>query len=662
MDFFTKYRTEFTDILGLDWQVDIEEYAAVSGTITPMKATGDPLNIEYFSDSDELLDNPIKGSTSKISVYSDTDFEWVNIYDTGDLTLRMSVYYGPTPTLYWQGFITANTYSEPYDGTSYPVVIEASDGLGRLKDLPYDNAGVPYSGRKTISQILIDILAKVRITEFTEYVNVYETTISSGATDSMFDQVMIDVNLFNGMSCYDALKELLKPFNAVIRQANTKMIIYRPLELTQTTVKGRRFTSATVHEAAPDLTPEQFISRNGSSDLRSTDGGTLTVQAAAKKITTNQDFGNKDSWLDNWDLQPDTFDGTDFRGWTRGGSCVIDSLGPNFIEGAGGMLIKSHNNYLLTYPWSKYVSQTFGTHAKTTSNEINISFDYLLYNTTSTNRNGEVIIVEIQSDNTTGGHHDWLYGIDSQYAGWVGYADYLAITANAPIGSSGWKTYSATILGSIPITGSYTIKIFALNSIGGGWDDIYLGIKNVKFYSTSNTLKGKNKRIFWGALQRWPRRTLWANFTHKNITENQIVLNNSINGLDIEYDYKLGDVGTADTDIDNIIEQFQGNLVTNTTPIVPTVVWSTISPGWESLPLISLISNEVQAQYTRPKQILSLPILENNIVTNNPQIKLLGCFKDTLNTYSAVIREFVFNKGTFNVRDRKWDIDLIEII
>ena len=119
MNYFEKYRCEFQDILGLQWHVSIEEWAAAQGVIIDMKATGDPLNIEYFSDSEELFDSPIKGSKADLTIYSFTNFQWIEIYSAGDFNYRMSIYAGAN--LYWQGFILAGSYSEPYDGVAYPV-------------------------------------------------------------------------------------------------------------------------------------------------------------------------------------------------------------------------------------------------------------------------------------------------------------------------------------------------------------------------------------------------------------------------------------------------------------------------------------------------------------------------------------------------------------
>ncbi|HUV85278.1 MAG TPA: hypothetical protein VMV86_06170, partial [Methanosarcinales archaeon] len=196
------YRMEFTDTLAVDWK--IEFLIGGGGAITSMIGTGSPLFIEYMANSDELFDSVIKGSVANISMYSTSDFQWIGLYAEGDLDTVVNITYDNAgDVLFWTGYVLSGAYSEPYDGVSYPVVVSAGDGLGYLKKIPYDNAGTPYTGRKTDALIIWDILSKIGATTFSEYVNLYEDTMDQTATDSPLDQVETDVSLFDGDDCYD---------------------------------------------------------------------------------------------------------------------------------------------------------------------------------------------------------------------------------------------------------------------------------------------------------------------------------------------------------------------------------------------------------------------------------------------------------------------------
>ena len=43
-------------------------------------------------------------------------------------------------------------------------------------------------------------------------------------------------------------------------------------------------------------------------------------------------------------------------------------------------------------------------------------------------------------------------------------------------------------------------------------------------------------------------------------------------------------------------------------------------------------------------------------------VNILGSFQDDLNKYSSNNRKFVFNRGSFDVKNRRWNIDFMEII
>jgi len=113
--------------------------------------------------------------------------------------------------------------------------------------------------------------------------------------------------------------------------------------------------------------------------------------------------------------------------------------------------------------------------------------------------------------------------------------------------------------------------------------------------------------------------------------------------------------GTADIICDAVTEEVD---VDET--LTPSSDWNTRG-GSESKPLLEIIGDEIAAHYARPKQLLQLPIKEDKITDNLPGINLIGNFQDSLNVYNDHYRAFVFNHGSFNIRDREWIMNLIEI-
>jgi len=650
------YRTEFTDRLGVDWK--IEFLIGGGGAVSSMTGADDSLTIEYMSSSEELFDSPIKGSIIDVRVYSTSNFQWIGLYTEGDLDTKINVYYDNAgDVLFWTGYVLSGAYSEPYDGVSYPVVVSAGDGLGYLKKIPYDNAGTPYTGRKTDALIVWDILSKIGATTFSEYVNLYEDTMDQTATDSPLDQVETDVSLFDGDDCYDVLTEVLAKYNACIRQVNGVFVIYRPLELYNATTNGRTYTSATVHGAAAQLTPNVLFSRTGAlTDIKQVDGGDLDIQPGAENLDMIQDFGNKESWIETYKFRVDDYNygGAAFANWTSSGGCLQEPLETKCPGEGNGVLINSHN----TYPAStKYIYQVFGSGLEVAAgDETWFSVDWQWINQCGTERPDLVFWIQV-IDN---GSNWWLKQNDDVSAVWNAGAAAITFTETAPVGNSGWNTYARPITGGVPVAGPYIVKIIATSDAN---PTVYLAIKNIRMWSTSNAVRAYRKTMLISINDNatFIKRghTLSETTEVKAVVETTTSYTPGVKGIDMEYVYRLGDVDPVITNVTNTIEQFAGCL---TTGGAETTAWSTITPGGESSELLALIAGELVIQYARPRQALSVPVYEGDSVTHHPQIKLLGSFQDSLNQFAAVNRRFVFNSGRFNVKPRHWELDLVEII
>jgi hypothetical protein len=776
MNWEIKYSCSFYDILLVKWTVDILEYlASPPASVLEMKAGSDPLIFDFLSDTDDILDSPIRGSKFSINVVSKTSFQWTGIYTNQDRSLKVNIYYGSTP--YLTGFITSNNYSEPYNDTPYEITISANDGLGYLKEILYDDSGTPYTGRILESQIILDILLKIGITTFTEYVNIYETRMNKGTSDSPMDQTKIDAGVFKGLYCYDVLCAILEKYKALIRQVpGGTYVIYRPKELTQATVHGRAFTAATT-KSHVTITPQKFINRitttpSHITDLRDVNGGIMMKQTPAKKITVNQDYGNKESWIENWDFKNNTFTKISsieytLNSWTKSNNYLIQPITNVPINESDGVVIVTHGTSFSSYLW-----QNFGVYSLNTSNIFKIDFEYLFYNT-GVEKKGVHFYISISAGGKyLHGGSDIAY--DPEYCVWLSSVSYIDIKADSPKGSTGWVSFNRKIVG-IPITGTYTINIYGLTT---SIIDVFPAVKNIRFYSTSDELIIKKVFRGWnfpyeifpiGWLNKSKRyRKIYNDNTE--IVQKQYIVLNAIAGREVEYNFVLGDV--SDSNIDNVIEQFNGSLgclaaipavaridmiildpfsttgdaditcegitetavwyiddtttaenfcngyysnyfavgviishtggtiyftavtagtdfTVNDTAFVNTSgdfaatfvgtyqynqvagsgltyskYWQTRDPGTETNKgLLELIGDELAYQFSRQKQMLtSYPIQETKNINSDPHIDLLGCYEDSTNQLGGNNRKFVFNRGNYGIKNRKFVMDIIEII
>jgi hypothetical protein len=609
MSYAVKYRSEFYATHGDFWRIDILE-DSWTGSIFDLKATGDPLHFEFDSDSD-LFNEPIRPSKAKFNVWAIANFQLTDLYSEQDFKHQVIVY--KNTEIFWIGYIITGEYTEPYDCPPYRVSITAIDGLNYLKQILYAETDRIYLGTEEItyyeghqveSKIIFDILNKIWITSFREYINIFETNMDSSIDDSPLQQTEIDVDVFRDMMCWDVLTEILKKYNAVIRQSGGEMCIYRPTELMLSTVFGREFTSWNVKTSISYI-PDQYIKRHdNNTSLNQFPGSILMVKRAVKKITINQDYGYKKSWIDNWEIKGNTFTGNLLAGftlqsWTQSVPHLAVPL--TYIGETDGVFLAIQNHYPTL---NKYLYQTFGLNAVASSDVFMIEFDYLIYNYSTTPvTSDEDFYIRVKSEAT--GHY--LYAYNDDHCLWDASLNTIILSQPAPIGTTGWVTFSRSVVG-IPDAGPYTITFFALND---AFAQVFVAVKNVRFYSTSDALVMKFERQTLKGVILGKK---FIDLPHLEIQDNtEIVakhytLANAVRGIDMNMDYLLGDV--IDTNIDNVIEQFQGVLTLAGSPLVKTAEWNTLTPVGEAKPILELIGDEIGHQHSRPKQLVQMNIKE----------------------------------------------------
>jgi len=95
----------------------------------------------------------------------------------------------------------------------------------------------------------------------------------------------------------------------------------------------------------------------------------------------------------------------------------------------------------------------------------------------------------------------------------------------------------------------------------------------------------------------------------------------------------------------------------------PTELWARRGVT-ESKNLLQIVTEEIALQRGSQRQALTgYPIYDKFDSDNAPHLNVLGTFTDDLNEISAGVPvKFAFNKGVYDVKNRLWDVDLIEII
>jgi hypothetical protein len=561
MSWEVKYRCEFTDILGIDWTVDIEE----DGTpeMEYMQATGDPLHIEWLTPSDDLLSDPIKGSMVTLNVECDTNFKYIDLYSSEDMVYKMKIYHGVT--LYWQGWVSTD-YTESYDTPSYTVSITAADGLGILKSIDYKDGGDYYTGRQQEYEIILTLLAKIGYDQFTEYCNIYEDRMDDDTTDTPMDQVYIENDVFKDMDCYSVLEEILKKYNAIIRQWNGDFVIYRPTELIGDIVYGRVITAVSV--TGTSITPDQYLNREGltDTDLHEFNGGMMMFKSPLNKFTADQDYGNRESWLDNYDFDISTWDDdTDtFDSWTHLG---VQPLGYEIPGETKGIEIMADGT-----GYTYFCYQDCGEDFKACGDVFYLSFDYRMIKRLAGTANNVTIHVGVVIYTPDPGDIVYLQADGDGTASWTATPSALEIEiGDVEPGMTSWTTIQYIIDEGLPVEGVIRVILSSSDTAA-----VRVGYKDIRFRASSDELAVKTVKV--DPTKEYRSRPIlemfaWFFGRHKKtirkiIDKPEIVSRiypgvndpgqNDINAPEGEQSYILGDA--EDTGITNVLLQFDGAL------------------------------------------------------------------------------------------------------
>ncbi|MBU2177550.1 MAG: hypothetical protein KJ556_20860 [Gammaproteobacteria bacterium] len=221
--------------------MDVEERDLTPDSLTPLKCDHSPIQITFDTSSDCIF-APINGSRAVIKMIAITNFQFSNLYTADVRKYRVSLYISADDSsgvgeLEWRGFLHPEQRSTVYNQAPNMNTFIASDQLGYLKTLDWDR-----ETPETELSALGTILNKTGLDfDLYEAINVYEKEHNSTVADSPLDQTYFNPKVFDGMSYYDALHQLLFKYKAVIKQDRGVWTIYRPEDM-QTSFVRRYYT------------------------------------------------------------------------------------------------------------------------------------------------------------------------------------------------------------------------------------------------------------------------------------------------------------------------------------------------------------------------------------------------------------------------------------
>ena len=228
---------EFTDDQGTDWRLNIHD-ADFTGVARQFNLSADGFVLRYSGNNEDRY-QPIIGSEVTFTL-TETEAAHETFMNqlAQNVEVRFSVSIRKDPDgdddFWWGGVLLPEQVIRPYDAQPVQNTLTASDDLGNLQSIKYNNAGSAYTGSVSVVDHLLNCLNKTRAThlwgtdDFLYYINDFDSSDYTGS-NQLEDCRIKHAELYNPQDgeneyydTYKVLNDIARAFNARIFQAQGK--------------------------------------------------------------------------------------------------------------------------------------------------------------------------------------------------------------------------------------------------------------------------------------------------------------------------------------------------------------------------------------------------------------------------------------------------------
>jgi hypothetical protein len=228
---------EFSDDKGIDWRLNIHDTDYV-GSAVEFNLGADGFVLRYSGNNEDRY-QPIIGSevTFTLTETLTAHETFMNLLAQNvEVRFSVSIRRDPDGTneFWWGGVLLPEQVIRPYDAQPIQNTLTASDDLGNLQSIKYNNAGSAYTGSVSVVDHLLNCLNKTRAThlwgtdDFLYYINDFDSSDYTGS-NQLNDCRIKHAELYNTQDgeneyydTYKVLNDIARAFNARIFQAEGK--------------------------------------------------------------------------------------------------------------------------------------------------------------------------------------------------------------------------------------------------------------------------------------------------------------------------------------------------------------------------------------------------------------------------------------------------------
>jgi len=205
------------------WSAEILQEGYGGGVLTPIMG-GNPVQV-LMRDIDDPF-TPVCHTEATVTLVSETlgQYDEFKTADVFEYVLRLK----RAGSIYWQGPLITEPFTEPFISAPYDVKLKFGDGLSELQYERFDVGGVLQSGFETVIDILVKCFDKLPISRgFREIINVFEDSMDDADTKGLFEQLIIFEPAFWERDFDDGIKgeDCLKIIEGIMYSLKCRLIV-----------------------------------------------------------------------------------------------------------------------------------------------------------------------------------------------------------------------------------------------------------------------------------------------------------------------------------------------------------------------------------------------------------------------------------------------------
>ena len=277
-----------TSLNGTEYTIDIYDNTW-SGVVTEFQTSDELFTLEYKGQTEERF-NPVLSSSCIVNIMvqesNKTELEqFITDLAANTNEDRFLVVIGKSGSPWWYGVVMIDRVVRTLTHYPYTFQIRFSDGIGRLKDIDYNDDGTEYTGRQTIIQHLFQCLDKTATydqfqttDEFLKtYVEWYANEMTYSVSDDPLDKSRVNNKVFvivdtegevTFETAYTVLEEFAKAWGArILFSAGTwHFVQVNGMNSTAKTLKVYTKGQAQSTESYTEQQPKQILKSLGTED------------------------------------------------------------------------------------------------------------------------------------------------------------------------------------------------------------------------------------------------------------------------------------------------------------------------------------------------------------------------------------------------------------